>query len=163
MNGDSPGDTRAQIVEILGESVRCALNLKEILVEEREALQKRDTVSLSTAADSKLALVREIADLNQTRDKVSAQAGFGDDPDNLEDLADWCDDEMVVSNLWQKLQGIASECDLMNRTNGAIIHLRHQQSLNGLSVLRGGENDAGTYAPTSSATNNFAGRTISEA
>lgn len=163
MTCDSPEETRVQIANILGESVRCALDLKEILVEERKALQDRDTMSLSTAANSKLALVREIANLNQTRDKVSAQAGFGNSPDYMEDLADWCDDDLLVTNLWQNLQSIASECDLMNKTNGAIIHLRHQQTLNGLSVLRGSENDAGTYAPAGSATHNLPARTITEA
>lgn len=163
MKCDSPEETRVRITSILGECVRCALDLKEILVEERKALQDRDTKSLNTAANSKLALVREITDLNQTRDKVSAQAGFGNSPENMEDLTDWCDDDRVVTKLWQKLQRIAIECYLMNRTNGAIIHLRHQQTLNGLSVLRGSENDAGTYAPAGSATNNFTARTIVEA
>ncbi len=163
MSCASPDDTRIRIVKILGDSVRCVHDLKDILVEEREALEQRDTESLNTAASSKLALVSKMAELNKNRGEVSEQAGFGNDPDNIDALADWCDDDLEITSAWQQLQVIASECDQINRTNGAIIHLRRRQVLDGLSVLRGEQNNDSTYAPAGSATSSAAGRTIVEA
>ncbi len=163
MNSRSPDDTRDRIVEILSESVRCALGLKETLAEEREALERRDTVSLNSAAVSKTALIRQLAKLNEARSEVSEQAGFGSSTGKMAALADWCDDDSLVTNCWQHFREIASECDLLNKTNGAIIHLRRQQILEGLSVLRGDQRDANTYAPAGTATNGMAGRALTEA
>jgi flagellar biosynthesis/type III secretory pathway chaperone len=163
MNNGSPDDTRYRIVEILSESVRCALGLKETLTDEREALERRDTVSLNTAAASKATLIRQLAKLNETRGEISEQAGFGSSTANMEALAEWCDDDLLVTNCWQHFREIAGECDLLNKTNGAIIHLRRQQILEGLSVLRGDQRDANTYAPAGSATNGMAGRALTEA
>lgn len=159
----SPEDTRARITKVLDDSVSCALDLKVILDDERKALEERDTVALDTAATSKLALVSKFAELNQSRGVVSEKAGFGNDPNDLDALAAWCDDNLTITSAWQKLQKIASECDLINRTNGAIIHLRRQQILDGLSVLRGVDDDVNTYAPAGSSGHGFSGREIIEA
>jgi len=163
MSCASADETRVRLVNILGESFHCALDLKKILVEERQALEQSDTVSLNSAASSKLTLVNKIADLNQARGTVSAEAGFGSDPDNIDALAEWCDKDSALTDAWQGLQDIATECDRMNRTNGAIIYLRRQQIMDGLSVLRGDENGSSTYAPTGSASRPVSSRAITEA
>jgi len=163
MSNTSADDTRNQIVKILGESVDCALGLKETLVEERDALERRDTVSLNTAAMSKASLIRKLARLNEARGEVSEQAGFGNGTETMDDLATWCDDASLVSNCWHHFREIASECDLLNKTNGAIILLRRQQILDGLSLLRGNQHDTNTYTPTGSTTNTIAGRPLTEA
>ena len=64
MSNASASDTRERIVRVLGESVTCALGLKETLVDERDALERRDTESLNTAATSKTALIHKLARLN---------------------------------------------------------------------------------------------------
>ncbi len=163
MSCTSAEDTRSRITKVLDDSVSCALDLKVILNEERQALEDRDTEALNTAATTKLALVSKFAKLNQSRGVVSEKAGFGNDPDDLDALAAWCDDDLTITSTWQQLQEIASECDVINRTNGAIIHLRRQQILDGLSVLRGGENETSTYAPAGAAEHGVSGRAITEA
>ena len=163
MSNASPADTRHRIVEILGESVRCALGLKETLVEEREALERRDTLSLNSAAISKTTLISKLATLNQARGEVSERAGFGIGTEKMEALAEWCDDDLLVSNCWQHFREIAGECDALNKTNGAIIHVRRQHVLDGLSLLRGKSRDSSTYTSTGSATNGVAGRSLTEA
>ncbi len=163
MSDESTHETRDRIVRILTESVDCALGLKETLVAERDALERRDTISLNTAAVSKAALIRKLAGLNESRGKISEQAGFGRGTETMEDLAAWCDEDSLVSNCWRRFREIASECDLLNKTNGAIILLRRQQILDGLSLLRGNQNSTSTYTPTGAAVNSFAGRELTEA
>jgi len=163
MSNESADETRERIIRILTESVDCVLGLKETLVEERDALERRDTTSLNTAAVSKASLIRKLASLNETRGEISKQAGFGSSTETMDELAAWCDDDSLVSNCWRHFREIASECDLLNKTNGAIILLRRQQILEGLSLLRGNQSDTSTYTPTGSATNSVAGRQLSEA
>ena len=81
----------------------------------------------------------------------------------MDDLAEWCDDDLLVTNCWQHFRDIAGECDALNKTNGAIIHLRRQQVLDGLSILRGNPNETITYSPTGSGTTAMAGRPLTEA
>lgn len=163
MSDESAHETRDRIIKVLTESVDCALGLKETLVDERDALERRDTISLHTAAASKAGLIRKLANLNETRGEISKQAGFSRGTETMEDLAAWCDDDSLVSNCWQHFREIARECDLLNKTNGAIILLRRQQILDGLSLLRGNQNSTSTYTPTGAAANSVAGRELTEA
>ena len=163
MSSASADDTRHRIVKILDDSVRCARGLKETLVEEREALERRDSVSLNTAAITKTKLISKLAKLNQARGEVSELAGFGSGTEKMEALAEWCDDDLRVTECWQHFREIASECDALNKTNGAIIQIRRQHVLDGLSLLRGNSRDPGTYAPTGSATSAIAGRSLTQA
>lgn len=163
MSRASAGETRDRIVKILSDSVTCALGLKETLVEERDALERRDTLSLNTAATSKTTLIHELARLNEARDEISKQAGFGGGTGRMDDLAEWCDDDLRVTHSWKQFREIATECDVLNKTNGAIIHLRRQQVLDGLSILRGNPNETITYSPTGSETTANAGRPLTEA
>ena len=103
MSNTSASDTRDRIVKVLSESVTCALGLKETLVEERDALERRDTESLNTAATSKTTLIHKLARLNEARGEISKKAGFGSGTDKMDDLAEWCDDDLLVTNT-EKLQ-----------------------------------------------------------
>ena len=67
------------------------------------------------------------------------------------------DDSKLVAH-FVKSKGL-----VLNKTNGAIIHLRRQQVLDGLSILRGNPSETITYSPTGSETTAMAGRSLTEA
>lgn len=163
MSTSTPAETRSRIQEILRDSVHWALGLKETLDQEREALEQRDIDALNQVAMTKEVLIRKLANLEVARAAASEEAGFGSSPAEMESLTEWCDKDLSTTNSWKNFREIANECDARNRTNGAIIRLRRQQIIDGLSLLRGDEHDSSTYTSTGSASSEIGGRALTEA
>ena len=145
MGQSSTARAREQLVELIGKSVFQALSLKESLESERLALEAGDTESLFAALDIKGRCVDELQSLEQQRRACCAQLGFEQGPAQMQQIIDWCDQEFVIANGWQHLIDIASECNALNLTNGAIIRGRKSQVESGLAVLRGNATDSATY------------------
>ena len=145
---------RKNLVELIGKSVYLALGLKESLENERKALESGDTQSLFAALDSKGQCVDELQLLETQRLSYCIELGFDQGTTQMQEIIEWCDEEFAIANGWQHLIDIASECNAMNLTNGAIIRGRKSQIESGLAVLRGGVSDNATYdrhGPKSSA------------
>ncbi len=137
MSSLSPSDIRAQIVEILNETVYFALALKEILEDERKALKLQDMDNIVAAVDSKSDCVRSLQRLDEKRIAFCSAHGYAPGPDQMPNLIDACDDGDLISNRWEHLMIIAAESSAINMTNGAIIRVRQQQFESSLSLLRG--------------------------
>ena len=159
----TPAETREKLEKVLGDSVHGALGLKDVLAQERTALEQRDAVALGKNAELKEDCIRKLAAFEKARGEISRRAGFSASLDDMAALIQWCDEASVVANSWQHFRTIARECDAMNSTNGAIIRVRHQQILAGLALLRGSDARADTYAISNSGTTGFGGRELAEA
>lgn len=159
----SANNARERLQKVLGDCVYCALGLRDILVDERSALEQRDTVSLGKSAELKEACIRKLAALEDARGEISAEAGFSASLDDMSALTEWCDEDSVIRNCWSHFTQIARECDALNSTNGAIIRVRHQQILAGLALLRGGDVNSESYGVNGSRTTGFGGRELAEA
>ena len=72
-------------------------------------------------------------------------AGFPAGPEQMDSMLGWCDVDGEVTNTWQHLMEIATECNSRNLTNGSIIRGRKQQIDTGLAVVRGGSPRVDTY------------------
>jgi len=130
---------------MIGDSVYHALALKELLDDERRALESQDMEALRLAVDNKSRCVAALQALERERCDYCVMAGFEDEPGQMDKLAEWCDKDSALQNCWHYLLDLAVECNAVNLTNGAIIRSRKQQIEAGLTVIRGGGPDSVTY------------------
>ena len=93
MSHPTPENARKQIVEIIGNSVYHALGLKESLQDEFAALEAQDMDALRVAVDNKSSCVAALQTLEQQRKDFCIGAGFESGPEQMEQLAEWCDEE----------------------------------------------------------------------
>jgi flagellar biosynthesis/type III secretory pathway chaperone len=163
MSRPSPADARSQLVELIGESVYHALGLKESLEEERKALEAQDMEALNAAVESKSVCVANLQGLDNKRLALCAAWGFGDSPEQMQELIEWCDDSDLVTNRWEHLMILAAEGSALNMTNGAIIRLRQQQFESSLSVLRGVKPRPNTYGRNGEASGDYSRSSLAQA
>lgn len=155
-------ETRDRLRKVLADSVTCARSLKDILISEQHALQLQDTQALGENSAQKEACIKKLASLEIARSEISSDAGFAGGLDDMPPLTRWCDASDVIAGDWQQFMHIARECDALNATNGAIIRVRRQQILAGLSLLCGSDVNAETYGISGSGTTGFGGRELAE-
>ena len=155
-------ECHSRVGKILGESIYHALALKEVLQEERAALENKDTTSLKSASVKKQMCINKLEALEAKRIEVFSTCGFGSDPDDMEALAAWCDDDSLLVRSWEQLIDIVKACHESNSTNGAIIHVRREQIRSALSLLRNGTEQETTYGPRGQDTRYLGARSIAE-
>ena len=156
-------DARSQLVELIGESVYNALGLKESLEEERKALESQDMEALNAAVESKSVCVEKLQGLDKKRVAQCRDWGFGDGPEQMQELIEWCDESDLIRNRWEHLMILAAESSSLNMTNGAIIRLRQQQFESSLSVLRGAEPRSNTYGRNGEASGDYGRSSLAQA
>ncbi len=162
MTRPSPSEARERIVAVLGESVYHALGLKELLMDERNALELEDTDALEQTVDSKGRYIDKLQALEKDRATLCEASGFASGPEQMQEMTDWCDEDSVVADGWSHLMTVAAECSQLNLANGAVIRLRQQHTEAGLAVLRGTDQDPATYAPTGSEQASRLNRSLAE-
>ena len=145
MSDLEPDSFRSQVIDLLGTSVFHALGLKESLVEEKAALEIQDMDALNDAVASKSRCVTELQTLDSTRTDLCVNAGFDQGPEQMDKVMLWCDVDSLIADRWNHLMQLATECNALNMTNGAIIRARQQQIHSNLSVLRGQPPEADTH------------------
>lgn len=163
MSRPSPADARSQLVELIGESVYHALGLKESLEEERKALEAQDMEAINAAVESKSVCVGKLQGLDTKRVALCQAWGFGDGPEQMQELIEWCDDSELINNRWEHLMILAAEGSSLNMTNGAIIRLRQQQFESSLSVLRGATPRPNTYGRNGEASGDYGRSSLAQA
>jgi len=163
MKNPKPDLFRSQVLDLLGTSVFHALGLKESLVDEKAALEGQDMDALNDAVENKSRCVNELKSLDSKRSSLCSDAGFDAGPSQMHEVVKWCDTESLIANRWEHLMSLASECNALNLTNGAIIRVHQQQIRSKLSVLRGEAPDADTYGRHASGSGNYEQRSLAEA
>lgn len=163
MNRPQPAETRRRVVDIIDNSVNLALDLKETLQNEREALAGQDMDELQAALDEKSRFIDRLQGMETERVALCAAAGFAAGPEQMAELMAWCDDGAVIENRWLHLMEIATECMSINDTNGAIIHGRKQQIETTLTIVRGGTPAQETYDFRGKEGRDRPGRSIAQA
>lgn len=162
MTRPSPSEARERMSAVLGQSVYHALGLKELLAEERNALELKDADALEQTVESKGRCIDKLQALEKDRAALCEASGFPSGPEQMQAMTDWCDENSVVANGWSQLMDVAAECSQLNLANGAVIRLRQQHTEAGLAVLRGTDQDPATYARTGSEQASRLNRSLAE-
>lgn len=163
MTRPDTAETRRQIVEIIGNGVYHALGLMETLEDERKSLESQDMSALKTAIENKGKCVNELRCMEDERTALCVKSGFPAGPDQMVQMVEWCDESSVIANCWQHLMDIATECNTLNVTNGAIIQGRKQQIETSISIIRGGQPTMDTYSRSGREPHGHNLRSIAEA
>jgi len=140
-----PAELRRQIVEIIGNCVYHTLGLQESLEDERRALEGQDMTALRTALENKGHCVTELRRMEEQRSNLCVAAGFEAGHEQMPQLIEYCDENAAIANSWRHLMDIATVCDSLNVTNGAIIQGRKQQIETSIAIIRGGNPTMDTY------------------
>lgn len=149
--------------ENIQESIQNALELRRLLEEERDALERKDTISLSDTAVQKQLCVNELEALDKARTRISKSCGFGVNPDEIAKLAARCNDSELLIQSWDHFLQVAQECSDMNSGNGAIIRVRQQQIKGAINLLRDGSTETDTYGPNGQSREDSHTRSLAEA
>jgi flagellar biosynthesis/type III secretory pathway chaperone len=142
------GKDKTELEEILSDALGYVGDLKSALIEEREALENRDTAHLETTAKSKQTLARNLAMFDFFRADIESFAKKQDGS---------------ILDAWNEFQAIARDCGSLNKTNGAIIRARHDQLATGLALLQGRDKNSNTYTPSGSTVAPSGRRSLTEA
>lgn len=108
-------------------------------------LEAQDTEGLQQAVTTKGSCVDKLKTLENQRSALCLAAGFENGHSQMEELTEWCDEDLIIRNCWDQLIEVASECNALNLSNGAIIRARQQHFEINLAVLRGTDQDTKTY------------------
>lgn len=153
---------KADLDQLLRASVLCASGLKEILNDERAALERQNTEALNEAAASKQLSLSRLEALETERREICEVSGFSSRPEDMEEMVKTCDSELSNLERWNQFVELARECSELNIKNGAIINLRRQQITGALSVIRGESQDNETYSRNGLDTASNAKRVLAE-
>jgi flagellar biosynthesis/type III secretory pathway chaperone len=149
---DGSPEDNAGLEEVLDNGIEWMRSLKAALIDEREALEHRDSDGLVAAARSKEALTAKLRIVDRHRTEIgllAAQTARGGNRAMRERLSTF--------------RQIASDCEHLNRTNGIIIRSRHRQVMDGLAILRGRDHGEDTYTPRGKTAAAVGRRTLTEA
>ena len=163
MSGRCPQKARTRIAEVLGDCVYHTLGLKESLRDERSALEEQDADALHDAVATKSQCVNNIQKLEEQRVELCEASGFHAGSLQMEQMFNWCDENVVISNCSDHLLEIAAECNALNLTNGAIINARRHNIESRLAVLRGTDQDSDTYQRSGSGNSGANKRSLAQA
>ena len=147
----------------VSESISNALDLRAILGEERDALERKDTDSLSDTAIRKRLLISKLEELDNARARVSESLGYGANPDDISLLAAQCDSGDLLLESWQRFLDVALECRQMNACNGAVIRTRQEQIRVAIRLLRDGTTESDMYGPDGQNRGDNGNRVLAEA
>lgn len=153
---------REDLGRLLRTGVHCAIGLKEILNDERTALELQDTDALNETAVNKQLFLSRLEELEAERREICQASGFSAEPEAMEKLVEWCDTELLIHGYWDHFVDLAKECSDLNINNGAIINLRRQQIIGALSVIRGERQDSETYSRNGRDTSTSVKRVLAE-
>lgn len=131
------------LVDILAEQIDQLELLQEVLESERLMLSqgKIDGKELEVCATNKLPIYEALDQLEQNRNQLAEQQGYGNTRYEAREYAtsEGCEND------WNKMHNLAQRVAQLNKLNGELIHhrLRHNQQM--LNLLR---ESAVTLAPT---------------
>lgn len=163
MTDDPRNLARARLERILADSVQQAERLRIAPQAERAALEKGDADALDAATAAKTDPVARLASLDAERAAAARAAGFTTNPAAMDEVIRVCDRDSVLASGWRRLLEGARHCERLNAVNGAIIRLRRQQVLAGLTILRGSDLDRDTYAASGIEAHSSGGRALARA
>jgi flagella synthesis protein FlgN len=112
-----------QLIDVLGEQIRCAEAMLEALTRENDALVASQAEALGAASTAKAAIVETLEGLETKRQALAAIVG----------------DEVRAATEWQRLRALIAECKQRNEKNGALLNARADNVRVALKTLRGGE------------------------
>lgn len=141
----STSNDNERLADNIDRSIEYASKLKDILINERIALEEKNTLALSKCAIDKKKCVNQLDDLERKRSMLIAHEK---PPEYGAESSHFDQDGAEFPASWNHFLDIVRACDVLNAGNGAIILTRQSQIQAAISLLRGGTKTADTYNNT---------------
>lgn len=140
---------QAQIARAFAATVHASLHglneLKPLLEQEQQALTGRDAERVERIAADKLALLRQLEQSVQARDRLQTAAGVGPGIDGGRRLVLAVADDALQSD-WNALDALAHEVARLNEDNGRLVQQAQRDTRNALGILTGRSAQDDTYS-----------------
>jgi len=134
--------------------------LKEMLENERKALEQRDYSDFNEHLTEKQTLLIELDQNSKYRQQLVNHLGFEDENAILQSAAKHAPE---VAKLWQALSEQWKQCQELNEINDRVSQRTRLVVSQMLDLLRGQEGDSRTYTAKGSTQNHNNGRSITSA
>jgi flagellar biosynthesis/type III secretory pathway chaperone len=128
---------------VLTGQVHCTELLLDCLTTERSALARRDMDTVQQTTAEKLRLSQELETLEQRRERLVAELGFGA---GNRRPGKWHDSLPACKRLWKQVLDNLENCRNSNLTNGGILEASRQHVEQALCILRGQSGAATLYS-----------------
>jgi flagellar biosynthesis/type III secretory pathway chaperone len=140
---------QAQIARAFAATVHASLHglneLKPLLEHERQALGGRDAERVERIAGDKLALLRQLEQSVQARDRLQAAAGLGPGIEAGRRLVLAVADDALERD-WNTLDALAREVASLNEDNGRMVQQAQRDARKALGILTGRSAQDDTYS-----------------
>ncbi|HZW20283.1 flagellar protein FlgN [Noviherbaspirillum sp.] len=146
----SIGNTLAQS---LGEEVRAAAALRDLLKQEQDVLINANMDELARLAEEKTKFVVRMTELAQNRHRALASAGFDGSEAGMQKWVDAGAAQSAAGKSWTELLDIAREAKELNRVNGLLIGQHMGRNQAALNILNGAPQGGAMYGPNGQSAN----------
>lgn len=133
---------------VLTEQAQCSERLLACLNAERSALVGRDMDTVERTTAGKLKLSQRLEQLEQQRQTLVSELGFGTDSESLRKCYNSLPQATAADckQLWQQILGNLEACRSGNLTNGGILEASRQHVEQALCILRGQSGTPALYS-----------------
>jgi flagella synthesis protein FlgN len=145
---------------VLTEEARCTRQLLTCLDTERKALTRRDLESVQQTTAEKLQLSQQLEQLEQRRENLVAELGFGADTESLRKCFNSLPQATACKRIWQQILDNLENCRNGNLTNGGILEASRQHVEQALCILRGEPGTPALYSQGGGAAANLGRREL---
>ena len=151
---------REKLIAILVETLAALGELATTLEREHQLLASSEVEALHGATRERQRTIARVVRLDEGRERLCRQMGFGADPQGLQLLFASCDPQGTAAKKWALCASVAARCRALNDRNATLVgaRLRHVQAR--LATLVKGRREPVTYGPRGSSAVVTAGQVV---
>lgn len=144
--------------KLLKNALSLNLELLDLLAREAEDLKNRvDSAAISTIAAKKKELVAQLDQFSKQFSQVLSTEKLQMTQSDIFDYFQKAEavnlNTSTSNNLWKEIVSTSKKCRLLNEQNGASINILAQHTHRSLQILKGKSQQATTYGPDGSTSN----------
>lgn len=151
------------VQQMIAQDMASTEQLKNLLLQERELLEKREHDNLPSIIDQKDQLLDALAQNARQRQQLLQNLGLKTNAQSWEDLLLAHTALAPLRESWKALTDAFSECQRLNDVNGKMIARSKQTLGNLLNILRGQVAAPQLYTQSGATTGNVSSHTLAKA
>jgi flagella synthesis protein FlgN len=151
------------VQQMIAQDMTSTEQLKNLLIQERELLEKREHDNLPSIIDQKDQLLDALAQNARQRQQLLQNLGLKATAQSWEDLLLAHTALVPLRESWKALTDAFSECQRLNDVNGKMIARSKQTLGNLLNILRGQVAAPQLYTQSGATTGNVSSHTLAKA
>lgn len=152
-----------QLVSLLRLETTHLQHLLDALELEFESLKSGDVEAIEKSTQAKNKALAKQAEATLSRQRFVATTTANDSEAGLQQLITHCENSAELSEVYEQLTSLATQCQNTNRINGRLILQKQQQTRSALNIIRQADNETSTYSGQGGNVSNTPSRTLGKA